>query len=226
MNMESIQVEGGTIHLLATVQGLVAERDRVRAAFAATKPKAIALGVSPESVTALSNYKKPENDDDDPYDDLPDAEFAYSVWLSKLGEVALPPPDLYEGVNLAKEHDLPAHGVDLTEADYVEAFTTEVGAFSLLRYGRVLRKLAKRPPKAADPREFSLAWDEKCRRIGAIDRVEGRREAQIAAAARRVAREAGGDILLIVDAPRALGVATLLRQPSTAKGESSKPDRV
>lgn len=222
MSMERFDVEGGAIHLLATVQGLVAERERVRRAFYSIRPKVVALSISPESVTALANYQKPTDEDDDPYDDLPDAEYAYSVWLAKLGEVALPPPDLLEGVLIAKEHGVVSLGADLTELAYVEAFTEEVGAFALLRYGRVLRKLAKRPPKAADPHAFSLAWDEKCRRIGAIDRVERRREAQIALSVLQAAREAGGDVLLVVDAPRALGVATILRQASTGLSEGSK----
>lgn len=207
--MASFRVEGGTVHLLGTVHGLVAEAARVREAFSQVQPAAVALGVSPEAASALMRYQK--SAEHDPFEDLPDAEVAYSLRLAAFGEVDLPSPDLVEAIALARAAGVPAHGVDLTEEAYVETYTSEVGAWSLLRYGRIQRALARRPPKAADPRAFSLAWDAAIRRIKGIARVEAAREERIASGACSLAAGVGGPVLLVVDAPREEGVARALR---------------
>lgn len=206
--MRRFPCDGGEVVLLGTVHGLVAEAQRVRDAFAQVRPRAVALGVSPEAVAALLRYQK--SDEHDPFEDLPDSEVAYSLRLAAFGDVDLPSPDLVAALDLAKAADVPAHGVDLTEEAYVETFTKEVGAWALLRYGRVQRGLAKRPPQAADPRAFSLAWDAKLRRIKGIARVEDAREERIAKGACSLAAAAGGPVLLVVDAAREDGVARRL----------------
>lgn len=205
--MQRFTLEGQDVVLLGTVQGLVAEAARVRGAFEETRPAAVAVGVSPEALAAVSRYQP---DGGNPFDDLPDAEYAYSQRLASFGEVALPPPDLVEAVRLAGARGVPAYGVDLTEEQYEETFTREIGPLALLRYGRIQRRLAKRPPEAEDARAFSLAWDAELRRLEPLARVERRREDRMAEGARAVARQAGGAVLLIVDAPREAGVAERL----------------
>lgn len=208
--------EGGEVVLLGVVQGLVAEADRVRAAFAEVRPAAVALGVSPEAVAGLARYQTPA-DPGEPFDDLPDAEFAYAARLQEYGPVDLPPPDLREAVRVAKEAGVPAYGVDLTEEQYEDVFTHEVGAWALLRYGRVQRQLARKPPRASDARAFSLAWDAQVRRIGGLARVEARREFRMAEGARALAKQVGGGVLLVVDAPREAGVADALSLAASAR---------
>jgi hypothetical protein len=202
--------EGGAeVVLLGVVQGLVAEAERVRAAFVEARPAAVALGVSPEAVAGLSRYQSPE-DPGEHFDDLPDAEFAYASRLNEYSEVALPPPDLREAVRLAREAGVPVFGVDLTEEQYEDVFTREVGALALLRYGRIQRQLARKPPRASDARAFALAWDAEVRRVKGIARVEERREFRIAEGARALARQVAGLVLLVVDAPREAGVEAAL----------------
>ena len=209
--MKRVAVEGGEVVLVATVQGLVAEAERVRAAFEEVRPRSVALGVSPESAAALLRYQPVEGVD--PFEDLPDAEFAYSVRLQEYGPVALPPPDLVEAARLAQASGVPVHGADLPEASYEDVFAAEVSAWGLLRYGRVQRKLAKRPPKAEDARSFALAWDASVRRVKGIDRVEKAREEHIAGSARSIARQVGSPVLLVVDAAREAGVLQGLAAP-------------
>jgi len=189
--------------VLGTVPGLVSEAARVREAFERVRPRAVALGVSPEQAAALLRYQPVA--DVDPFDDLPDAELAFAARLQSFGEVSLPPPDLVEAARLAKEAGLPVHGADLPEEKYEDLFTSEVGAWSLLRYGRAQRKLAKRPPEAPDARAFALAWDARVRRIGAFGRIEAAREAHIADAARALAKQAS-PLLLVVEAAREAGI--------------------
>ena len=201
----------GEIVLLATVSGLVSERDRVRAAAVRTAPRAIAIGVSPESAAALARYERPA--DHDPFDDLPDHDFVYSQVLKKFGQVDLPPPDLHEAARVAAERGVSLYGVDMTEEAYETAFTTEVSTLGFLRYGRIQRRLAKRPPKATTAEAFSLAWDAKIRKVGGIARVEARRERHMAAQARALAQKMEGPILLVLDVPRARGVLASLQAP-------------
>lgn len=198
----------GPVVVLGTVQGLVAERARVRDAFAKAQPRAVALGISPESAAALLRYAPVEGAD--PFDELPDAELAYAARLQAFGDVSLPPPDLLEAAALAREQGVPIFGVDLAEERYEDLFTHEVGAWSLLRYGRAQRRLAKRPPEAADARAFALAWDAHLRRIPALARVEAAREAHIAQAAQALAQREGGAALLVVDVAREAGVQAAL----------------
>lgn len=207
------------VALLSTVQGLSIEAERVRAAFDEARPAAVALAASPESVAALLRWQPVA--DVDPFDDLADHEYLYAYRLRSYGPVGLPPPDLAEAARLAVATGAPVRGVDLTEEEYEETFTTEVGTFALLRYGRLQRSLARKPPTAPDARAFSLAWDAKVRRVKGIARVEARREEVIAQRARTLAAEVGGTVLLLVDAPREAGVARHLGAGTGAEQGSS-----
>lgn len=198
----------GEVALLATVQGLVEEREQVRRAFRDVKPTHLALGVAPESAASLVGYER--NEEDDPFDDLPDHDYVYSVKLSEFGPVDLPPPDLLDATRIAKELGVTVQGVDLTEEAYGELFTKQVSVWGFLRYGRIQRRLAKKPPKAPDARSFSLAWDAAIRKVKGIARVEAAREDAIATAAASLARETGGRVLLILDVAREEGVRARL----------------
>lgn len=215
--MDRFQAEGGEVVVLATVQGLVAERDAVRRAFTLHAPAAIALGVSPEAAASLLRFERtPEMGD--PFEDLPDHDYVYSLKLREYGEVDLPPPDLLEAARVGKAAGIPVYGVDLPEEAYEEAFAKEVNVWGFLRYGRIQRRLARKPPRADDVRAFSLAWDAAIRRVKGIGRLEAMREARIAAGARALATQVGGRVLLVVDLPRAEGVRRALAQADTGAG--------
>jgi hypothetical protein len=211
--VERFPVEGGEVVVLPTVQGLVAERDAVRRAFTLEAPAAIALGVSPEAAASLLRFERAP-DMDDPFEDLPDHDYVYSVVLREFGEVDLPPPDLLEAARIGKAAGLPVYGVDLPDEAYEEAFTREVSVWGFLRYGRIQRRLARKPPRAPDARAFSLAWDAAIRRVKGIARLERMREERIAAGARALAAQVGGRVLLVVDHPRAEGVQRALAAPA------------
>lgn len=218
MTLRSFPAPPGEVHLVSTVQGLASERDVVAAAFDRVQPAALALGLSPEQVAALQSYSPKE--DEDLFDDLPDHEALYAARLQAFGEIGLPPPDLMEAIRIAGERGVPVRGVDLTQEQYEDAFTSEVGWFALLRYGRLQRKLGRKPPRASDARAFSLAWDARVRRVRALDRVEARREDAMSARASTLARETGGPVLLLVDAPREAGVAQRLAAQENVQGQA------
>jgi hypothetical protein len=195
----------GEVVLHASVQGLASEAERVRAALDEEKPAVVALGLSAEAVASLLRYQP--DPEIDPFEELPDHDLVYSVKLGEFGEVDLPPPDLVAALAWAKEHGATCYGVDLSEEAYEDLFTKSVSAFGFLRYGRIQRKLAKKPPKAATAREFSLAWDARIRREKGIARVEAAREEMMARAAAKLARDRQAKVLLLVDAPQEAGVS-------------------
>lgn len=214
----------GEVVVLATVQGLVAERERVRTALHREKPRIVAVGLSPEAAGVMLRYEKAA--DEDHFEDLPDHDYVYSVKLSEFGPVDLPPPDLLEAVRLGSEMGAEVVGVDMPEDVYEELFTKTVSTFGFLRYGRIQRSLAKRPPRADDARQFALVWDARIRKVKGIRRVEAAREVFMAEAAARRARDAGVRLLLVIDVPREAGVIEALERlasrpaPSPGVGET------
>ena len=211
--MRRFQVGAGEVVLFSTVQGLASEAERVRAALDEERPAIVALGLSPESVASLLRYEP--QPDVDPFEELPDHDYIYSLKLREFGEVDLPPPDLVAALAWAKEAGATSYGVDLSEEQYETLFTKTVSAWGFLRYGRIQRRLAKRPPRASDARAFSLAWDAAIRRVKGLRLVEAAREAHMAQHAARLARETPGKVFLLVDAPREAGTAERL----SASGE-------
>lgn len=199
----------GEVVLLATVQGLVSEAARVRENLARESPQALALGVAPEAAAQLLKYEP--DPEVDLFEDLPDHDYVYSHKLAEFGDVALPPPDLLEAARASAEVGISLYGVDMPEEAYEETFTREVSTLGFLRYGRIQRRLARRPPKAPTAEEFSLKWDAAIRRVRGIARVEALREQHMAAQARALADKVGGVVLLVVDRPRADGIAAALR---------------
>lgn len=208
--MQRFRVGSGEVIVLGTVQGLASEAERALAAIEAEQPDIIALGVSAESVASLLRYvPDPELD---LIEELPDHDYVYSIKLREFGDVALPAPDLLAAVHWAQDHAIPIFGVDLAEETYEDLFTKEVSTWGFLRYGRIQRRLAKKPPRAADPLAFTLAWDAAIRRVKGIHRVEEHREDAIAANASQLAREKSAKVLLLLEAAREAGVAEHLAQ--------------
>ena len=208
--MERVRIGEGHVLVLSTVQGLVSERARVLEAIDEFHPDVLAIGLSPESVAALLRYEP--DPEVDPFDDLPDHDLVYSTKLSEFGDVVLPAPDLVAAIRWARDAGVPFFGVDLPEEQYEELFTREVSTLGFLRYGRIQRRLAKRPPKARDARSFHLAWDATIRKVKGIARVEAARESAIAEQAAGLARDKAAAVLLLVEAAREAGVCERLRE--------------
>lgn len=206
--MQRFRVGDGEVVLISSVQGLVAERDRVLSILDEERPAIVALGLSPESVASLGRYEP--DPEIDPFEELPDHDLIYSLKLREFGVVDLPAPDLVAALDWARAHAADAFGVDLSEEAYEDLFVKEVSAWGFLRYGRIQRKIARKPPKASDARAFSLAWDAAIRKVKGIARVEAAREVAMATRAASLARDRSSKVLLLVDAPREPGVARQL----------------
>ena len=214
--MHRFRVPPGEVVVVSTVQGLVSERDRVLAALEAERPDVVALGLSAEAVSTLLRYEP--DPEVDLFEKLPDHDYVYSLKLQEYGAVELPPPDQLAAARGAQEHATTLFGIDLAEEAYETLFTKTVSPFGFLRYGRIQRRLAARPPRAADARAFCLAWDAKIRKVKGIRLVEAARERHMAEQAARLARETPGKVVLVVDAAREAGVLQALASSSSATG--------
>lgn len=206
--MRRFRVGEGQVLLVTSVQGLVSERARVLAVLNEAQPDVVAIGLSPESVASLLRYEP--DPEVDPFEELPDHDLVYSLKLREFGDVELPAPDLVAAIVWARDANVPFFGVDLPEEAYEDLFTKEVSAWGFLRYGRIQRRLAKRPPKTADARAFSLAWDARIRRVKGIARVEAAREKAMAESAAGLAREKEAKVLLLAEAAREAGISERL----------------
>lgn len=206
--MRRFRVGEGQVLLVTSVQGLVSERARVLAVLNEAQPDVVAIGLSPESVASLLRYEP--DPEVDPFEELPDHDLVYSLKLREFGDVELPAPDLVAAIVWARDANVPFFGVDLPEEAYEDLFTKEVSAWGFLRYGRIQRRLAKRPPKTADARAFTLAWDARIRRVKGIARVEAAREKAMAENAAGLAREKEAKVLLLAEAAREAGISERL----------------
>lgn len=200
------------MHVLGAVHGLLSEAAAVEDAFRAAAPDAVALGIAPGELEGLDLHAKGESTEDDETPITIDPSESYAIGLSRFGDIGLPPPDLVAAVALARERGLDPVPVDLDGTQYDELFAAKVGPFALFRYGRLVQKMAKRPPAATDATAFALAWDARIRRLRGFDDVEKARESQMAARVEDLATR-HRSVLLVVDVARAAGVVARLRTP-------------
>jgi hypothetical protein len=214
MPRDEAVVEHGprSFHLLGTVRGLRSEGLRVASAFDALRPAAVALGVGPEDLDGLSKFAEGASYEHE----YSEADEVYAHYLGQFGEVELPPLDLVVAVRRARAAGLPMLPIDLPEAQYVDLFTRSVSGWTLLRYNRRVRQLARRPPRAGDALDFHLRWDAEVRRMAGFRQLEDAREAAMAASLQRGPLPEGC-ILVLVEAARLAGIETRLRasQPNT-----------
>lgn len=209
----TIPVGASRVHVLAVVHGLLSEADAVEDAFRAAAPDAVALGVAPAELEGLDAHAQGSAEETDEEETLDPAE-AYALGLSRYGDIGLPPPDLLAAVALARERGVEPVAVDLDGSQYDEVFAANVGPFALFRYGRLLRKMGKRPPEAPDAVAFARAWDARIRRLRGFGAVEKARERQIASRVEDLASRHRA-VLLVVDVARADGVVAALRGEGT-----------
>jgi len=155
---------------------------------------------------------------------LSTSDLVFSRHLSRWGEVEAPAPSYQAAVRLAHRGGLEVVAADFDDEEYTDVFLNSVSAFSLVRQGRRLRRLAKRRFRARTAEEFALEWDGAVTRIRGYGKVERAREARVgrsvAAAARRHER-----VLAVVEFERLQGVleAFEMEARGTSRGTARGP---
>lgn len=203
-----VQSHGRDFHILGTITGLVSEADRVAQLFQDLAPDCVAVGIPENELAGLRAYITAGPDAPEPDDE--DVEEGYSLALSRFGDVGVPPPDLMEAVRLALTAGVETFALDLDDDTYADAFTEEVSGIQLVRYSLKMRRLARRPPKAATAGEFALKWDSDVRKLKGFARLEKRRERKMADSLKAIP-VGHTRILAVIELPRLEGVTTALR---------------
>jgi hypothetical protein len=138
---------------------------------------------------------------------LSTSDLVFTRHLTRWGDVEAPPPSFQEAVRLAHAGGIEVMAADFDDEQYTDVFLKEVSAFSLVRQGRRLRKLAKRRFKAKSAHEFAIEWDGAVTRIRGYAQVERAREAKVgqgvAGAAARHPR-----VMAVVELERLEGVVS------------------
>ncbi len=201
--MRSIEVEGVTVHVLGVVKGLVSQRAKVREAILSLNPDVVGLSVSPEELEALKvkeDYSKYEKST---------LEEVYSVYLETFGPIELPTPAYVEAMDLCAEKHIDLVALDLSDAEYTDAYCARIGAMEMVRESFFTRGIARRRFNITSPEEFAVDWDRRVNRARGFRELERDRERHMAETIRTIAREKNV-VLAIVEYERSEGVAELL----------------
>lgn len=199
----AVRIHGRPFRFLGVVSGLAREEVRVRGALESTEPDAIALGVPEEDLEALGSLARGTPPEED-YE-MSEAEELYAASLRRYGDIELPPADLVFAKGFADSRGIPAFGIDLATADYIDAFTRSVGAIELFRYSGRVRRLPRRLARIAGPEEFCLAWDDAVCRFPGIRAVERERERAMGFALGRIPTSSI-NVVVVLDLARVEGV--------------------
>lgn len=165
-----------TLSLLPTVKGLERERGPVREGILGVLPEVVALPVSKEGLRGLrAIYRGAEPDVF-----LSHYEEIYAVKLTRYGKVCVPPPSFTEAYAVCAEKGIKVRAIDMDEEDFSNAFVQSVSTPNLVLHSLRWRWLKRRRFKAANAREFALAWDRAVNSLKGFRNLENRREEHMA----------------------------------------------
>ena len=193
--------------IFPTVKGLASELPELEAAWAAARPQALALAVSPGELEGLREW------DGEPFD-ISGWEELYGLALRQLaGEegVRLPPPAFRRALTLADADNVPVEALELPEEEFTALFTKSVSPWQWFRCDRLEKRLRKRGFEAGTPQELALEMDRHLCGLTGYAAVERGREAEMARRLRAACAERQR-VLAVIELPRVAGVVDLLPQ--------------
>ena len=193
--------------IFPTVKGLASELPELEAAWAAARPQALALAVSPGEVAGLREW------DGEPFD-ISGWEELYGLALRQVAGddgVRLPPPALRRALALADADNVPVEALDLPEEEFTALFTKSVSTWQWFRQDRLEKRLRKRGFEAGTPQELALEMDRHLCGLTGYAAVERGREAEMARRLRAACAERQR-VLAVIELPRVAGVVDLLPQ--------------
>ncbi len=193
--------------IFPTVKGLASELPELEAAWAAARPQALALAVSPGEVAGLREW------DGEPFD-ISGWEELYGLALRQVAGddgVRLPPPALRRALALADADNVPVEALDLPEEEFTTLFTESVSTWQWFRCDRLEKRLRKRGLKAGTPQELALEMDRYLCTLSGYAAVERGREAEMARRLREACAERQR-VLAVIELPRVAGVVARLPQ--------------
>ncbi len=198
--MEVLDLSGTRVVLLPVIRGLVSERARVRTATEGVRPSAIGLSIAPEELEALRSHRG------GPVGPSGPEEEAYVAGLAAFGAVEKPPPCFTEALQIAAEHGLPVHALDMDEGTFSDAYLKAVSGLDFVLTGVRASRILRWRVGAKTPEDFVLAWDARVNRARGLRALQGKREAHMAARISELSHS-GETLLALVEVERARGVS-------------------
>lgn len=203
--MVTVRVNGGSIHILPVVKGLLSEAGRVEDAFDRLHPDKVAVSLSKEEVEGLRNMPEDFEPELSRYDEI------YAKGLERFGEVAAPPPCYVAAVELADHLGIPLVPVDLDEDCFSELYCAAVTGPALVRHSTRTWLLKRRRFDADSAEEYVLRWDRAVNNMEGMRLIESKRAEAIANGVAAASSE-GGTLLAVVELERAGEVVAMLER--------------
>ncbi|MGD9963387.1 MAG: hypothetical protein AB7S97_05760 [Thermoplasmata archaeon] len=170
----AMRVNGGTVHLLPVIKGLISEADKVKDAFDRVRPDKVAISLSREEVDGLRNLPDDFEPELSRYDEI------YAKGLERFGEVAAPPPCYVAAVELADHLKIPLVPVDLDEDSFSELYCAAVTGPALFRHSTRTWLLKRRRFEAESAEDYVLRWDHAVNNMEGMRLIERKRAEAIA----------------------------------------------
>lgn len=209
--------------IVGTVQGLVAEKEKVKEAFGIIDPVVVALPISEEGLEGLEaciNGKVSEAETDS-HEDL------FAKHLKRFGEVQIPPPSLVEAYERAQVLDARIVAIDMPEEDYVKAYMDKVTGFHFWKRIWSESRLRKQSFVADTPEEFVVMWDHYVNEKKGYGKLEKARESYMAAKIYELLQE-HEKVLVLLEHERLDGVLEEIRKlwegPDDENAVTSNPN--
>ncbi len=209
--MRSVRVGTSSVEVIGVIKGLVSESKKVEEAISRLDPDVVGLSVSPEELEALKvkeNYALYE---------MSTLEEVYSVYMESFGPTALPTPAYVEALDLCAEKGIPIQAIDLSDADFTEAYCQHVGATEMVKEAFFTRMIGRKKFDISSPEAFVLDWDRRLNKAKGFRDLEIERERHMAGRLRELA-DKNSLVLAIVEYERSQAVSDMLEdvgsQPS------------
>jgi len=210
-----VRVDGCDVRILGTIAGFVPDGDRVRRAYEAERPDAVALGVPPEDLEGLDALAA---DPTTPVPDIdPQSERLFGL-LARFGATRVPSPDLEAAHGQARGDGVPIVPLDMDDETHSGLYIRLVGFRHAVRSGRILRKIMEADfSRPEDPYGLAVAWDAYQNQLKPLQALEAAREEHMAKRLRE-ALDGRNRVLALVPAARFEGVLAALERE--ARGSS------
>lgn len=163
-----IEINGKKVYLLPIIRGLAGEGEKVKKLFYEINPDCIALTVADEDLKLIG--KKIDGAS------MPAEYQYYLIHLSEYGELSIPSQDIIFADEISKKEKVPLFAIDMNDDEYMEKFVEYISLFSLIRYSRKVKKLAKKKFNAKSAEEFVVMWDKEINSIKSFKKLEEERE--------------------------------------------------
>jgi hypothetical protein len=213
--MRSVRLDGSTVHVLGVFKGLVSEEEKVEQAISTLDPNVVGLSVSAEELRALS-----VREDYSLYE-MSVLEEVYSVYMESFGPIALPTPAYVKALDLCHERGIPIRAVDLSDADFTEAYCQHVGATEMVREAFFTRSIGHKKFDISSPEAFVRDWDRRLNKAKGFRLLEMERERHMADSIAGLAPE-HASVLAIIEFERCGAVAGLLHEMAEGPNDAGR----